>query len=333
MRPTMHAMTRVRPGDEDFEKVLRQSFCDMDCKSGRAGATWDVTHFGGVKLQGLDLFLDEGIGLRRGVRTRRHIHNDGARDFLVTLPLQSQMTMVQAGETACCRPGNMMLVSTALPFAGALAPVRPGGRFSEIAGRVSGALLRQRLPCIDDLSNRPVRIDSGAGRFLSSLCRIAVSDEKSLSASEKNSFGALLLDALVDVLQDAAETAQPLRQANSLARMREKALAFIGDQLSNPQLDCAMVAAHCGISESYLHAAFADGAMKAAHYIREQRLLRCRAALVDPALRHHSVIAIAMRWGFTEPSVFIRAYKKRFGITPNRERDLARQLENSSTPA
>jgi AraC-like DNA-binding protein len=53
-----------------------------------------------------------------------------------------------------------------------------------------------------------------------------------------------------------------------------------------------------------------------AGWIRERRLERCRRALLDPALRHWSVSAIAAHWGFVDAAHFSRVFRAAYGLPP-----------------
>ena len=53
---------------------------------------------------------------------------------------------------------------------------------------------------------------------------------------------------------------------------------------------------------------------------RHRRLERCRRDLLDPALRHESILSIATRWGLTSSAHFSRAYRARYAIAPSEER-------------
>jgi AraC-like DNA-binding protein len=55
-------------------------------------------------------------------------------------------------------------------------------------------------------------------------------------------------------------------------------------------------------------------------WIRDRRLERCRRDLLDPALRHETILSIATRWGITSSAHFSRVYRQNYGRTPREER-------------
>jgi AraC-like DNA-binding protein len=69
------------------------------------------------------------------------------------------------------------------------------------------------------------------------------------------------------------------------------------------------------ISRATLYRMFeGDGGL--VHYLRERRLSRAARMLVSPAQRHLRVIDIAVDHHFASDTAFIRAFKRRFGISP-----------------
>ena len=92
--------------------------------------------------------------------------------------------------------------------------------------------------------------------------------------------------------------------------------AFVDAHLSDPALSPAVIARAHYVSLRQLHALFAEHGSTVAATIREQRLARCRADLIDPLLVHRTISEIAARWGFTDSAHFSRTFKQRFGLTP-----------------
>jgi AraC-like DNA-binding protein len=131
----------------------------------------------------------------------------------------------------------------------------------------------------------------------------------------------MMIGAVANVASGAPEFSYlSAPRQSSCEKIRAAAKNFIESNLSNPALDSAMVARHCGVSIRYLQRAFADDAQSLGAYIRETRLQRCHMALKNPALRNRPIFDIAMMWGFHDPSYFNRAYKKQFGAVPGKAR-------------
>lgn len=102
--------------------------------------------------------------------------------------------------------------------------------------------------------------------------------------------------------------------------------AFIRENLGDPRLTPAAIAADQHISLRYLHKLFQRDGHTVAGWIRERRLEQCRRDLADPRLAARPIHAIATRWGFTSPAHFSRTFRDAYGFSP-------RQFRHQSTAA
>jgi len=91
---------------------------------------------------------------------------------------------------------------------------------------------------------------------------------------------------------------------------------FIQQNLSDPGLSPAAVAAAHHVSLRTLHQLFHDEGLTVAGWIRGRRLEYCRRDLGDPALECRPVAAIAARWGFSSAADFSRAFRAAHGMPP-----------------
>jgi AraC-like DNA-binding protein len=103
--------------------------------------------------------------------------------------------------------------------------------------------------------------------------------------------------------------------------------AFIDQNLTDPDLTPAAVAAAVHISPRYLYQLLARQKVAAAALIRDRRLQACREDLADPAMREYPVSAIAARWGFSSAAHFSRVFRGVYGITPGQYRLLSLRQE------
>jgi AraC-like DNA-binding protein len=270
-----------------------------------------------VRLGSLGVLRYDGYGLRRWRRSCNHVRENKIDNFLAVFPLSAPLPISQSGRSAIAERGTAILLTTNKPFEGLCS--EPD---SDFVVRLPGSLLRQHVPHIDECCARPIAMQCGAGKMLRSLIEFLVEDRNDYSASQADRFGDILLDTFVNVAMEAPELTefQDMRREPAHSRVFECAKAFIESNLSNPELDPAMVAEHCHISVSYLHAAFAASSQRVGAYIRENRLQRCREALRNPAQRHKSITEIAMRWGFNCCPSFNRAYRAQFGKSPSEDR-------------
>lgn len=270
-----------------------------------------------VRLGSLGVLKYDGHELREWRRSFVHVREDKVDNFLAVFPVSAPIPVAQSGRLAIAEPGSALLLTTNKPFEGMC-----GEHDSDFVVRLPGSLLRHHVPHIDECCASPISMQRGAGKMLRSLIEFLVEDRNDYSVSQGDRFGEILLDAFVNVAVEAPEFVQfrDMRRESAHFRVFECAKAFIESNLSNPELDPLMVAEHCRISVSYLHAAFAASSQRVGAYIRENRLQRCREVFRNPAQRNKSITEIAMRWGFNCCPSFNRAYRAQFGKSPSEDR-------------
>ncbi len=106
--------------------------------------------------------------------------------------------------------------------------------------------------------------------------------------------------------------------------------AFIQQNLGDPALTPAAVAAAHHMSLRSLHQLFHDEGLTVAGWIRQRRLERCRRDLSDPALADRPASDIAARWGFSGAGDFSRAFRAAHGLPPAEYRRSARVVKGSA---
>ncbi|MGY1681438.1 helix-turn-helix domain-containing protein [Geodermatophilus sp. SYSU D01176] len=137
--------------------------------------------------------------------------------------------------------------------------------------------------------------------------------------------GDRLADELLQLVATAAG-AVPLPPAP--AARTDRALlaavrAHVEEHLADPTLDPRSIAAAHFISVRQLHRLFAGEQETVARYVRRRRLERARAELARSGARELPLAVVAHRCGFADPSVFGRAFRAAYGVTPSRYRALS----------
>lgn len=104
----------------------------------------------------------------------------------------------------------------------------------------------------------------------------------------------------------------------------ERARNAAAGRLSDPDFSPDGLARVLKISRRSLYAEFQRyGVAPPATFIRDLRLARCRADLLDTSLNHCSVTEIAFNNGFSDSAYFSRAFKESYGVAPSRLRKKA----------
>ena len=91
---------------------------------------------------------------------------------------------------------------------------------------------------------------------------------------------------------------------------------LIEANLDDPTLGPDYLIADGSISRSTLYRLFEPFGGVAA-YVRQRRLTRAFQILSDPATQHERIGTVAARCGFADDTVFSRAFRRAYGMSPN----------------
>jgi AraC-like DNA-binding protein len=112
------------------------------------------------------------------------------------------------------------------------------------------------------------------------------------------------------------------KSAASLHALRR----FIETNLHDMDLGPEFICQQLGISRAKLYRAF-EPLGGVSHYILQRRLTRAHQLLTDPAHAHRRVGAIASRCGFSNVSVFSRAFREAYDMPPTELRSAFERAE------
>lgn len=193
-------------------------------------------------------------------------------------------------------PGNLSLFVLSFP------KQLLGPRADHISQQTAQRLSAQKSPFVQLAAPFVARLASAA-------------DRGDLSSHESEGAFDMLLTILQTVHGNADGTtlARHSRRKTMLSQLRAYAL----EHLHEPDLGPERLAQAHYISVRYVHRLFAASGTGVAEWIRTQRLERVMKALQDPALATTPIAAVAISWGFTDPSSFSRSFRQHFGKTPS----------------
>jgi AraC-like DNA-binding protein len=252
----------------------------------------------------------------RAVRTAALIRRSDPERYGLSLIAANSFWIARRDRDSRLGAGDLLLHDTSQPYDARALPGAGLGKMLML--HFPKAALPLRSERLEYLLARRLAADGGMNAILAGyLTSVASAVERGeVSEPEAGRLGAVALD-----LAAATLAAQVGAQDRLAPETRRQALlsqigAFIEQNLGDPGLTPAAIAARHHISVGYLHRLFQPRELTVAAWIRHRRLERCRADLADPRLRGRPVHAIGARWGFRNPADFSRAFRGAHGTPP-----------------
>lgn len=247
---------------------------------------------------------------RSPVLIRRH----DTEDYYLFMVHGSPIRLEQSGHVTCLTAGDMALFDTSHPLA---ADFRDHGRQQRLTlmrlPRASLPLPSGTADCL--LGNGLLtRTPSGAllGQFLTSFRE----NSDVCGSAELHRLGRIGFDLAATFLATHIDAQHTLPVETREHVLRARIGAFIDHNLGDPGLRPAVIATYHHISVRTLHQLFRGQPETVSALIRRRRLERCKADLLNPQLRHHTIGEISARWGFRHPAHFNRAFRTAYGTPP-----------------
>lgn len=255
-------------------------------------------------------------------RSQRCIDVDPSSQYIISLQRVGSGTIRHDGVEIAIEPGTISLLDKAVPFE---------AEFFERAERllvcVSRLHLERRLHSPERYVKAVVKSNHGIARMASEFVEHLFKEAPYLNESDQATAAAVSLDLLAAALLSSVEPEEQLSfrsiAGNSVApALLARVKAYIRTQLSNSNLNPEMIASAHKISKRYLHTLFASTGTTVGIWIREERLKRAFHDLASNRPREATVTDIALRNGFNDVPHFSRQFKAKYGITPNRARQV-----------
>lgn len=253
-------------------------------------------------------------------RTPRLIRQSDPELFQIVVTASGRQRIDQARNTAVLGSGEMVLYDSSRPF-DAHAEDSPAGT------RARGIMLQfpktmMPLPAwrLDRLLAVPLSAHQGPGRLLAQFLSAAITEYPACTPSDAARLGTTAVDLVTAVVSHHLDAESQLPAASQQRLLHARATSFIDAHLSSPDLTPSAVAAAHHVSLRYIQRVFQQHGTTVSEEIRRKRLHRCARDLTDPGLRHHTIRAIATRWGFPRPAEFSRAFRAATGTSPSHYR-------------
>lgn len=317
----MHSQETVpalHRGIEGYEGAIVRAYAPMRVVSANPGERhrWAVDDARCGELRVTRIFAEGAI--------RAHIPRDptGASggQMLLTYVESGAFRFEQAGQSAQCAAGSMVLMDASQPLRAA-----QDGLAKLLSIVFPAPRLRAEVSHLEQRCTVPVEVKPGTPSVLRDLMQCAWRERDALSQEGTTPLPRLFGKLIETVFPDQPGHRRGARQAH-LPAVRE----IIRSELRNPELSPRLIAARLGLSTSYLFSLAREAGTSVHEAIIEARLEACREALSSPAWATVTITEIALDFGFQDPAHFSKRFRARFGEPPSAMR--ARRGSASGLP-
>jgi AraC-like DNA-binding protein len=216
------------------------------------------------------------------------------------------MRVTQDRRTVMLRSGQVAFYDGVTPCS-----LHSDGPHRYFVAHVRGRALRIRSEDRDALVARDLSAFTGTAALAALLAAVVdAAGEPTLRA------GRHLGDAIVACVHAIVAEAHGTTVGGRSAVLFGELTDWLDAHLADRHLTAELLAAQHFLSARYVRKLFADHDTTVMGYIRLRRLERIRDELLQPSSADLPVSVVAARWGFKDPSVFSRAFTRRFGQGP-----------------
>ncbi len=236
-------------------------------------------------------------------------------DFVLFLNLEGTFVAAQSGREIELRPGDAYLLACSepasydRPTAGSLLAVRlPSAALESSVHDIYGGVAR-----VIPRENETLRLLSAYIRSLDNKVPLASVENRAMVAR----YAADLLVLILGATPEAAEIAEG--RGLSAVRLRQMK-KYITRNLARPELGISDVAGQHGIAARQAQRLFESEGTTFSEFVQGQRLERVHRMLTSRSAELDTIGDISLRCGFSDPSHFNRAFKRRYGASPSKVR-------------
>lgn len=309
---------------DSWRQLVSQAFVPLEVEAGarrRTGFTGAVRVCGDRSIE----MATVAAGPHAVLRTPELISGAEVGRFKLSLQLSGTGLLIQDGREVVLTPGRLALYDTTSPYT-----LSFDGDFSTHVLMLPHFALGVAPEMAQQLTATELDGEHHLGAAVSSFLRQAMDIAPDLPGGVEGRLARNAVDLLGTLVADVlgaegpeSAPSPPARSEAARARQRAAVLEHVEAHLADPQLSPASIAAAHFISVRGLHLLFEGTGGTVAALIREKRLERCWAELLDPRGKDRPVAVIGARWGFTDPAHFSRVFRARYGTAPGQLRQSA----------
>jgi AraC family transcriptional activator of tynA and feaB len=244
---------------------------------------------------------------RAQVAKARHEH------FVVVLLRAGKLKITQAGRECVLSPNMFTLFDCNGPYT-----FHHVERVLDVI--VPAGAMRARLKQPEAYVAQARSANSGLGRVMADMFQSLAREAPLIPGTAADDCARRVADMMGVLFDSAGDDGLPIGESAVRSAIYRRCVAFIENNLDDPRLDPAKIAAAAGISVRYLHKIFRGSGESVGDYVRRLRLVRSYDDLADLRKRHVKIKEIAFRSGFKNPTHFSDAFKDYHGLSPSEVR-------------
>ncbi|MFD5329087.1 helix-turn-helix domain-containing protein [Streptomyces sp. NPDC127092] len=254
----------------------------------------------------------------RARRTAAHVRQGDPEQYQLILVTRGRYRTSQRGNESSFENG-LVLFDTSRPNENVTDSA--DGPVHAIMLQIPHSALAIRPERLDRLLARGIPADRGPAAILAGHLRSLLAHGPECTPADRAAMGSVVVDLATTCLARQLGTPEAAPAEARAQEMLHRVTRFIDHNLGDPDLTPRAVAEHHNMSLRALYGLFRDQPESVAARIRQGRLARAREELTRPELLGQPVQAIAARWGFSSATVFSRAFRQAYGITPTEQRE------------
>jgi AraC-like DNA-binding protein len=250
-------------------------------------------------------------------RTSQTIARSGLDNICLVVHLIGGCSLEIEGRSIEVHPGDVFIVdltrhsSIRAPDYASLSIVLPR------------ALVAPLLPNLDSLHGLVLPRSSPFNTMLVSHLQTLFAEVPALGLQEVSAAASGTAALVASLLGASANGRDATRQAASIASL-QALRRVVEANLADPDLGPEFLCQQLGMSRATLYRLFESlGGVR--RYIQQRRLTRAYQTITDPTHAGERVSTIAARYGFSSDSVFSRAFREAYGMSPTDLRGASRR--------
>ena len=303
-----------------YWNTIYEQFTELDIAPTRPDGFDAELRLGRVGALQIALVRSDGA---RVERTRRHAARARERQLGILVILSGEGVWSHSGQEGTLSAGDVVICDNTRPMS-----CRYGGPVSGVTLRPNEAVLRSRLPFVDDLCGARLPGNAGLTRAVAAIAGCLAEQAAAVRPTE---YSLAMANHFVDVLATSCAMARGgAAPVDALMPARRAVVRqFVEAHLASPDLTPRLVAEAAGISPRYLRLLMAEEGERVSALILRRRLEECARQLASPLWRERTITDIAFSWGFNSTAHFARVFKQRFGLAPSDYRRAAMEMDQA----